>query len=286
MPPTATAPEVTPEQRAQLERDGYFIVRGLVAPDAVAQIREAVLGFVTGKREMTATELVREMDAMPTDALEAQIRKLSGIGRTTREIWENWYASPRVLEVVRAFLGDTVYVKYDSVFLKPARTGGATPWHQDIGLWRDINTDAWNAWLAVDPATRANGCLQFIPGSHQTGVVPHVKYPNTPHAELPRKLVERTLRERGVVHIELQPGDAVMWHSHLWHYSPPNTSDQRRIGMGAVWIHPGQRNQVALRHYHVALRDGVAQPFPPPAVELDAQLPMPVNQHVALEDIV
>jgi hypothetical protein len=36
-----------------------------------------------------------------------------------------------------------------------------------------------------------------------------------------------------VFHAELQPGDAVMWQSYLWHYSPPNLSERSRIGMGA-----------------------------------------------------
>ena len=277
---------VTDEQRSQLERDGYFIVRGLVSTEAINQIREAILEFVTGKRELKVTELVQELDAMPMDELAAKIRKLSGIGRQTEVIWNNYYAGPAVLAIVRQFLGETIYVKYDSVFLKPAKVGGATPWHQDIGLWRDMNTDAWNAWLAVDPATRENGCLQFVPGSHKGGVVPHIEYPSSPHGELPRKLVERTIAERGVAHIELQPGDCVMWHSHLWHYSPANRSDKRRIGMGAVWINPQQRKQIRMRNYHVAMVDGVVQPFPPKHIELDAELPLAVNEHIPLSDIV
>jgi len=30
------------------------------------------------------------------------------------------------------------------------------------------------AWVAVDPATPENGCLQFVPGSHRAGILPHI----------------------------------------------------------------------------------------------------------------
>ncbi len=286
MPEVTQTSPVTEQQLAQLKRDGYFIVRQAVDSDAIDTIREIILEFVTGKRQVGVTEMVQELHAMPQDELTGRIRKLSGIGRTTPEIWNHWYAGQRVLEYVRHFLGDTIYLKYDSVFMKPARVGGSTPWHQDIGLWRDVNSDAWNAWLAVDPATQENGCLQFIPGTHETPVIPHVKYPDAVHGELPRELVKRTIAEKGVVHIELQPGDCAMWHSHLWHYSPENKSDKRRIGMGAVWINPQQASQVTIRSFVKAMVNGERQTFPPPKVDVAPGLHMNVNSHIPLEDIV
>ena len=76
-----------------------------------------------------------------------------------------------------------------SVFVKPAKSGAATPWHQDNGLWRDGETEPFNFWMALDPAKRENGCLQFIPGSHKTEIVEHVLYADSIHGELPRERV-------------------------------------------------------------------------------------------------
>lgn len=284
---TAEIP-VTQQHQQQWRTNGYFIVRNAVDSDGVDAMRRVILEFVTGQRSLDSmSELVQEFDAMPMDELKDKLRKLSGIGRTTPEMWNGWYANPRVLSVVRQFLGDTIYLKYDSVFLKPAKVGGATPWHQDIGLWLDTNTDAFNAWLAVDPATKENGCLQFIPGTHRTEVITHVKYPDQVHGELPRRLVERTIAEHGVDHIELAPGDCVMWHSHLWHFSPPNTSNKRRIGAGAVWISPAQSGQLRMKQFVKAMDNGRACAFPPEAVELASPgLNMQVHQHLDRDDIV
>ena len=48
-------------------------------------------------------------------------------------------------------------VEHLTRLLKPAKIGGPTPWHQDIGLWRDSNSTAINAWLAIDAATVRRG---------------------------------------------------------------------------------------------------------------------------------
>ena len=46
---------------------------------------------------------------------------------------------------------------------------GKTTWHQDMGALMDEadNTEVVTAWVAVTTATRDNGCLCVIPGSHK-----------------------------------------------------------------------------------------------------------------------
>jgi ectoine hydroxylase-related dioxygenase (phytanoyl-CoA dioxygenase family) len=92
--------------------------------------------------------------------------------------------------------------------------------------------------MALDPAKRENGCLQFIPGSHKTEIVEHLLYADSIHGELPRERVAALKAERGVEHIELTPGDVVCWHSSLWHYSPSNPSPNSRIAIAGVWTNP------------------------------------------------
>jgi ectoine hydroxylase-related dioxygenase (phytanoyl-CoA dioxygenase family) len=211
-------------------------------------------------------------DADPMDpmgdtaaARAARFRKLSGLGLHSPLLWDAVYAGQTTLPIARYFLGHHILVKFMSCFLKPARTGSATPWHQDNGLWRDGETEPCNMWIALDPATRANGCLQFIAGSHTTEIIPHVLYPDSIHGELPREQVQAMIAQRGVQHIELAPGDAVVWHSSLWHYSPPNMSDQGRIAVAAVWTSKAVADRTrSFRRLHWAMQRGVrCEGFPP-----------------------
>lgn len=260
---------INDEQRQHLQEHGYFVARRLLRTEQTEQIRTALLDKARavaesgdyGKDKILETAAQNDPDAVP---LHERFRKLNALD-SLPALWDHWYAGPTVLEILHDWLGPDVLRKYASAFLKPARIGGPTPWHQDIGLWRDSNHDAANGWLAIDPATTDNGCLLCVPGSHKGPVVEHVKYDDSIHLELPRDRCQ----DLSTHAIELEPGDAVFWHSNLWHASGPNTSDQGRIGVGAVWVSPAQFEHLThARRLRWASRDGQRQPHPGPEHEL------------------
>ena len=231
--------EVTPAQREQYARDGYFIARDLLAPQEVDVLaREINLAIFDGRPGINFDNT--RMDGRTIKG-GGMYRKLALLGRRNPKVWENYYAHPHVIDINRMFLGDEVYLWFDSIFTKPARIGEATPWHQDIGLWTQNQTfkerkkwlkGALTIWMAIDRADRSNGCLQVLPGSHDGPVVDHIRYDDSIHPELPREQV----RNLEVDHIELDPGDAIVWHAHLWHYSPVNLSDRNRLGIAQVTL--------------------------------------------------
>jgi phytanoyl-CoA hydroxylase len=171
----------------------------------------------------------------------ARYRKIGQYARNDPALWDAFLTHESVMAVNRHFLGDDIRLWYDSVFTKPAKVGEETPWHQDIGLWtrhpsqkKNLPTykDALSVWVAIDVSTKHNGCMQFVPGSHLGEVVEHVQYDDAIHCELPRELVA----DVDATHVELHPGDAVIWHAHAWHYSPPNESDENRWGISCVTL--------------------------------------------------
>ena len=49
-------------------------------------------------------------------------------------------------------------------------------WHQDYGYWynnRAVAPNMGSCMVALDPATRHNGCLQVLKGSHRLGRLDH-----------------------------------------------------------------------------------------------------------------
>lgn len=264
--PTPPLWKPTNAQAAQYERDGYFVASGVIARDAAIEVRGVIKNIILSPDPGTRADAdpMDPMDDSP-NARAARFRKLAQVGTTAPLLWDAVYTSPALLAIARHFLGDDLLLKFSSCFLKPAHTGSATPWHQDNGLWRDDETLPFNFWIALDPATRANGCLQFIPGSHRTEIVPHVLYADSVHGELPRERVAQLTETHGRHHIELEPGDAVFWHSSLWHYSPPNTSDAGRIGVAGVISTPVLAAANArFKQYHWLLQSGArCTAFPP-----------------------
>lgn len=231
----------TSEQLEHWNDRGFFIAKDIVS----RQIATEMLGVIKNAILMPEVEDIGAnpdpMDPMNDDTPQARavrFRKLSLFCRRSPLIWHNAHGGEAVTSIARHFLGDDILLKYDSCFLKPARSGSATPWHQDNGLWRDGDTEPFNFWMALDPATQENGCLQIIPGSHKTEIVDHVLYEDSIHGELPRERVEEMIDTYGVIHVELDPGSIVCWHSNTWHYSPPNTSERGRIAIAGVYSTP------------------------------------------------
>lgn len=280
--------EPTTKQKTQYETEGYFILRNIISRDLAAELRGVIRNVIMLPEPGQFVDLdpMDPMNDTPQGRI-ARYRKLANFCIQSPLIWHNIYAGEKLLNIARYFLGDDIIVKYNSCFLKPSRTGSATPWHQDNGLWRDGETEPFNFWIPLEPATRDNGCMQFIPGSHKTEIVEHVLYPDSIHGELPREAVKEMLKERDVHHIELDPGDVVFWHSSMWHYSPPNPSEHSRIAVAGVWTNPHiiRTSKRILNSFPWAMKNGeVCSQFPPENVEIkndNTEKPKPF--HIAKE---
>ncbi|MEM7127141.1 MAG: phytanoyl-CoA dioxygenase family protein [Chloroflexota bacterium] len=265
--------KITSEQWAQYEEEGYFIAKDVVSTDAVAQLHAKITAALDKGRKKMSDDLnfdnTRSDNKDPMGA--AMYRKLARLGRNDPDIWDLYYCSDNVRSINQQFLGDNVRLWFDSIFTKPAKIGEATPWHQDIGLWtqnpaqkknKPRYRDALTVWMAIDQATQENGCLQVIPGSHKTEVVEHIQYERGLHVELPREQVPEMIDKNGLHHIELEPTDAIVWHAHLWHYSPPNLSDKNRLGIAVVTLRDTDAIETNKAHLPPILLDGQKGAFP------------------------
>ncbi|MCA9035301.1 MAG: phytanoyl-CoA dioxygenase family protein, partial [Planctomycetaceae bacterium] len=86
--------------------------------------------------------------------------------------------------------------------------------------------DMGSCMIAVDQATKENGCLQVIRGSHRIGRVDHMKVGEQVGADPVR--VEAALARLELIYCEMEPGDAVFFHGNLLHRSDKNTSSNSR----------------------------------------------------------
>ena len=194
----------TQVQARAWEEKGYFTVPGVATADQAAEMRGVIKNILyTPEPENVCTD-ADPMDPMgdTPEARAQRFRKFNRWCHTAPLVWHTVHAGA-MAPLGRYYLGDDILLKFSSVFVKPAKSGAATPWHQDNGLWRDGETEPFNFWMALDQAKRENGCLQFIPGSHKTEIVEHVLYADSIHGELPRERVAALKAERGVEHIEL-----------------------------------------------------------------------------------
>ena len=105
--------------------------------------------------------------------------------------------------------------------------GAGQPCHQDSFYFPFAPPcPVVGVWVAATEAALDNGPLYVVPGSHREPVHTHVP-DRRPNANLGYyEIVDHDLSTAVVV--EMQPGDVLLFDSHLMHFSTDNTSDRRR----------------------------------------------------------
>ncbi|MDQ2776271.1 MAG: phytanoyl-CoA dioxygenase family protein, partial [Acidobacteriota bacterium] len=137
-----------------------------------------------------------------------------------------------IVDSAEMLLEGEVYHYHSKMIMKDAKVGGAWAWHQDYGYWYQngvLFPLLTSAFIAVDPATRENGCMQVLSGSHQMGRIDHVLTGDQAGADMER--VREAEKRLELVHVEMDPGDVLFFHANLLHRSDQNRSDNPRWAM-------------------------------------------------------
>lgn len=135
---------------------------------------------------------------------------------------------PRLLDLAEQIIGPEIRL-YPNYTARPKLPGNARTlvlWHQDGG-YTGAEADSLrmvNVWAPLVPATIENGCMQFIPGSHNFGIAQH--HSREHYLEIDEAVLNPLLDR--AVDIEVEPGDVVLFHNLLFHQGLPNRSDTVR----------------------------------------------------------
>jgi ectoine hydroxylase len=209
---------LSPHQLELFERDGFLLLEAFLDAEEVALLMSAA-------REDAA---LAENAYGVEDASGRQTR-LASWNHPSEDVFGALSRSRRVVDSMEQLLGGEVYHYHSKLMLKEPRVGGAWEWHQDYGYWYQngcLLPDMASCMVALDPATRENGCLQLLRGSQRLGRLEHGRAGKQTGADPERVAV--ALQRFELVHVELDPGSAILFHSNLLHASGPNLSERPR----------------------------------------------------------
>ncbi|MBS0204906.1 MAG: phytanoyl-CoA dioxygenase family protein [Planctomycetes bacterium] len=211
--------ELTDEQITAFDNDGYIVVPNLLNSEEIELLRniakaDHALQREAGSRadgEGGAVKLVVRND-LPNDTIYGALVRCQ-----------------RIATSMQRLLGDEVYHYHHKMILKEAHVGGAWAWHQDYGYWYNngcLFPDMGSCMIAVDRATKENGCLQVVKRSHKLGRMDHIKVGDQTGADPER--VAACLDRLELVHCELDAGSAIFFHGNTLHRSDQNRSAHPR----------------------------------------------------------
>ena len=218
---------LTPVQLNEYARDGFILLKGLISEDDVAlwsrRFEDLVLGKVERPEKLVIMKdvLVAKGEVVPASPLHAITKILSF--EEDPVLWQ-YTLDKALLDVVKSIAGPSLFTISSNVFNKPPGLSSRHPLHQDLRYFAYRPADKIVAsWTAIDATTRENGCLAVIPGSHKTELRRHGN-PDWEHVNFGFFAAEDVdLQAR--VHVEMDPGDTLIFHPLLIHGSGRNRSD-------------------------------------------------------------
>jgi len=237
---------VTKDVVDSFNKNGGIILKGVLDNEEVSNVLE----FVQNSKEI-------KQHAYSCDDGQEGKSKLAEWNNPGDDITGMVARSKKIAGTFQDLLGDEVYHYHTKLMMKDAEVGGAHSWHQDYGYWYKngiLTPDMGSVFIALDRCTRKNSCLQVLAGSHKMGRIDHKPLTNSSKqgesvqfgADLQRVIWAK--QRYPLVHCELEPGDAIFFHSNLLHTSDQNHSRMRRWVL--ICAYNTKANNPLIEHYH------------------------------------
>ena len=225
--------KLTREQVETFHRDGFY------APVDVFGVEEA--------RRWRADLEAFERTLPPGPVSAGNRRKLHVRLPWAREL----VGDPRLLDIMESILGPDILVFTSTFFIKEPQTDAVTVWHQDATYFGLTPYEHVTAWVALSEASIEAGCMEFIPGSHRLGQLQHMRDSAPGAINAGARSISQPIDTAKAIFAPIRTGQASLHHTLVVHNSPPNRSDDRRIGFGISYIpahcrHTGSKRMSAM----------------------------------------
>jgi phytanoyl-CoA hydroxylase len=297
---------VTIEEYVSFRRDGYLIVRGLLNAEDLARLKEWTDDIYHGR----ITELDHLSpnfewmgDGQQPERLASARMHMPHRQNATAE-WGLLH--PRVLDVLEALIGPDVLALQSMLFFNPPGKGGQG-WHQDAYYIQTQPNTLIGSWIALDRADEQNGCLWVAPGSHHEPIYPPTKRAGFVHTD--ERHIQGLFNAQGASNMDdsannlsdvaakygaavpavMEPGDVLFFHSHLFHRSYRNETEDRmrrsyvchycNARSWVPWSHAEPYEGESANHIHILGRGRTHLPYAAPKFGTPVELtPAPENE--------
>lgn len=224
----------------QFSRDGFLHLGQVLDGDAIDRLTARADDLAHGRIVNSAVQMQLDTggtyDSLPeaVDSFEQGTRLYRKIqGLEFDETFSPLVRSPLFFEVCARMYGPQTPISIfrAMVMNKPAGLGTLLPWHQDGGdVWALDREPLVTIWIALDPATLRNGCMQAVRGSHRLGLLSQYG------ATVSEDDVAAHVRDEDIVSLEVPAGHAVLMHNWLVHRSGVNPSTVPRRAVTICYL--------------------------------------------------
>jgi 2-aminoethylphosphonate dioxygenase len=206
---------LSPEQVAEYYRRGFVILKGVLAPEDIAALRDETARLVT-QADLSGHNLRYTPPADKTPDGPWKVDPCIEVSPLLAQLVQD----RRLADKLRSLYGGYPPRLFkDKLIIKPAGSHG-NDLHQDYNWWQGFPTSLLTVLLPLDTMTRENGCTELWTGHtrgflHQTGT-------------LDGKIDPALLLTEEHVYAELEPGDMAIFSCFAPHAAGKNCSSGAR----------------------------------------------------------
>lgn len=222
----------------QFREQGYLVVKSALSEADLAPLIAVVSEAVDNR----AAELYNEgvisdrYEEMPFEYRWSAVLKACGrenevFGWHTLVFSEALFdliTHPKVLDVLETLIGSDIQFNGD-FWVRPKLPNEkltTLPWHQDSAYMPQTENDIHlTVWLPLVDVKVANGPLQFLPGSHKSGLHTYHRVPGEAFAV---PVLPPTSSDSEIDTLEMQKGDLLVFNNLVFHRSLVNRSNSIR----------------------------------------------------------
>lgn len=217
---------LTDEQVAFYHEQGYLAGVRILDDAQIEMLRGELAGLFNPEHD--GHELWYEYNSNESAEPDTVLFHALGAWRITPGFHDIlWH--PAFTVAASQLLGGAVRFWHDQLFCKPARHGGVVAWHQDYSYWTRTQPMAHlTCWVGLDDSRRDNGCLHYVPGSHNWDLLPITGLAGDMEAIRDVLNDEQWEQFSKPVAIELRAGECSFHHPLMIHGSFQNRTDRPR----------------------------------------------------------
>ena len=216
--------KIDPADIAFFKANGYVVLDAIASAEELVELRR-IYDDLFQRRAGRAEGMQFDLAGSDEEEVEATLPQILAPSRYAPEL-NTMQFKARAQSYAQQLLGGECEGGEHAI-LKPPFTGSDTPWHQDEAYWSpDLHYSSLSIWMPLQDVTVEAGCMQFVPGSHLQGVLPHHPIRNDPRVH---GLEVDDFREDTIVACPIPAGAVTVHHCRTLHYAGPNrTAEPRR----------------------------------------------------------
>lgn len=227
---------LTEEQIAFYHEQGYLAIDEIM-PQAEIEAVKSIYDRLFNEESSRADRDLYDLGGARESGKKISIPQMITPGKYAPELLQTQMVA-NLKAMMKQLHGEETTMVGDHAINKPPQNAAPTPWHQDEAYWDPAKEySSLSVWIPLQPATKVNGCMHFMPGSHRIEIVPHRPIGDDPTTR-GLEVEPGAFDFSGAVACEIPAGGATFHHGRTLHYTPANNSDDFRrayISMGSAY---------------------------------------------------